>query len=69
MEITLNINDKVADNLFVIYKSRDLNTILNKLVVDAVDKPNIDLDKFFGNVDYEDDYNYKELRHRNESIS
>ena len=69
MQVNLNIYEKVANELFVIFKSEDINAIINRLLADVVSNPKKQIEDFFNKVDYFDDYDYKLLSQRDECIS
>jgi len=69
MEIELELDETIANKLLDKYKSEDLNEIINNILIEKIDQNTEAIESFFGNVDYFDDYNYKELRNRNESFS
>ncbi|MDT3738428.1 MAG: type II toxin-antitoxin system VapB family antitoxin [Candidatus Kapabacteria bacterium] len=68
MQYNVNINEKTVEELFQKFKTNDLNNIINNLLHDALEKKKGKIEDFFGKVDYVEDYDYKSLRNRNESI-
>lgn len=69
MEIELELDERIANKLLDKYKSDDLNEIINNIINEKVNQNTETIESFFGNVEYLEDYNYKELRNRNESFS
>ncbi len=68
MQYNVNINEKTVKELFQKFKTDDLNNIINNLLRDALKKKQGKIEDFFDKVDYVEDYDYKALRNRNESI-
>ncbi len=69
MEIELELDETIANKLLDKYKSEDLIEIINNILNEKMNQNTETVESFFGKVDYFDDYNYKELRNRNESFS
>ena len=69
MVVSININDNLANQLYVLFNSEDINKIVNTVLTDAVKRKSENIQDFFGNVNYLDDYDYKNSRQRNECLS
>ncbi len=69
MVVNININDNLANQLYVLFNSEDLNKIVNTVLTNAVKQKSENIQDFFGNVNYLDDYDYKTSRQRNECLS
>ncbi len=68
MQIELTLNDALVKELQDHYKSQDLNNIIINIINDTLLNRSSKIEKFFGKVEYFDDYDYKSLRNRSESI-
>lgn len=69
MVVSININDNLANQLYVLFNSEDMNKIVNTVLTDAVKRKSENIQDFFGNVNYSEDYDYKISRQRNECLS
>ena len=69
MVVNININDNLANQLYVLFNSEDLNKIVNIVLTDAVKQKFENIQDFFGNVKYLEDYDYKISRQRIECLS
>ena len=67
MVVSLNINDKIANELVRLFRSNDLNLIVNLALENYVNKNDKKITELFNNVEYYEDYDYKALRQRIES--
>ncbi len=68
MQVNIHINDNIVDELYLLYNSDDINYIFNQILSEKLIKNNTKIKDFFGKVEFFEDYDYKALRHRNDSI-
>jgi hypothetical protein len=65
MQIELTLNDGLVKELQEHYKSQDLNNIIINIIHDTLLNRSSKIEKFFGKVEYFDDYDYNYNKSRN----
>lgn len=62
MIVSLNIKDNLVSELFELFKTNDLNSIVNTALESYINQNNTKIIDLFNCVEYNEDYDYKALR-------